>query len=1034
MSHCPSSNNPTVPIADAWTANSARILAFATPTPTPQPVGDVTTTPQNAADDADLSSTLSAIKDTPDRQAMAPYLRTTRNYDNSVTPLDEQHQQGQNDTAEAMALVAQQLAAAPLSNQAQRLSAFQQLHIPLHVLAQQDARPERWCGNGHNEEIGGTWVEQDEEVDVGPMLLPAAALAATLPATPPGLATPGWGSTPTHTDTPGSSPLSFDWDSPTPTGRRTKTGEAIQAGRGYSDPENASTSTVLGGNANALSIATASATETIHVTATNSQTALNTGANLSASGALDLRDYGEAYHGERLCVPLTLDNPPSLRKRAWAGSPNPEDMQRSLQRPRRQEPTNARAPAVVLPSEASNASNPWRSASREAGPGWDRLSRGNGDVFAPVLFSTPTPSTVSSRNNRTLLGQQSALLVARCFPNCTDTHSRTHPDQRTWSEAPNYACHEPTRPTHAPLPMEVDPTPITRVTSSPDVPKRDKGKKKATFLESDDSQAGNDGPGPEEGGWDERELLEACWRSARPLLSDRPRRGPGAIADTPEAGPSRRAEDGVYGEYGASYASQRSMRDERSSHLPPTNWYANRQGNGGLAVSEQQSHGHSHYSREPSGFHPLPNTRAAEFMAQADPTRRIHTPPLTQRPRLAVSEPRHVHEPRPLALGTYYDSRTSLPPRDHDEGDWMRSVDGQTRQSTGIEDPRDDESDYDEDAWQEDGEILPTVLLSDDRPENDLPTEPPRGGFPRIHRDDPETPIRGMAAEWIRVMWADPANTDVFIEVYNYRYSEDDEHNCRVSDLLQWAFEQFSGERGFDVVPPEPAENTSKRSRDRPTIWAIRGLLPRSVARAVSRYVWSFKAITFFAFPRAVTLPSWILMLEGYLTDNVEKIRAAFLRVLREEGMWEWIADMTSRNPDFAGLSAEDAVEEVLGSIRVDTFQLTNGNHIANVHVGRSPTRSMREWRQWVAALRARRYPSFTNGTGRVRCVGGMALHPGKASLARGAGTTRKTIQVSPMDDGHLNGSERETTDIATARGETGTTTASKAPGEEGLD
>ncbi len=289
----------------------------------------------------------------------------------------------------------------------------------------------------------------------------------------------------------------------------------------------------------------------------------------------------------------------------------------------------------------------------------------------------------------------------------------------------------------------------------------------------------------------------------------------------------------------------------------------------------------------------------------------------------------------------------------------------------------DDGPDAGEALWAEEGEIVPSALRADDQLDDDRPTEPPRGGFPRIHRDDPETATRGMATEWIREIWADPPNSDVLVEVFNYRCSEDDVLNRHIAEVLQWAFEQISGEQGFDVVPPEPADNSSRRSRDRPTIWAIRGLSTRSDARAIARGAWSFRAITFFATPRTVTLPSWLFMLEGFLNGNVNKIRAAVLRVLGEESMWDWIAEMVSENPDFAGMThsceiwmrVEDAVSEVLASIRVETFQLTNGNYIANVHVDRSPTRSMREWRRWVAALRARRYPSFTNGTGRVRYI-----------------------------------------------------------------
>ncbi|TFK79003.1 hypothetical protein K466DRAFT_606481 [Polyporus arcularius HHB13444] len=78
---------------------------------------------------------------------------------------------------------------------------------------------------------------------------------------------------------------------------------------------------------------------------------------------------------------------------------------------------------------------------------------------------------------------------------------------------------------------------------------------------------------------------------------------------------------------------------------------------------------------------------------------------------------------------------------------------------------------------------------------------------------------------------------------------------------------------------------------------------------------------------------------------------------------------MIRANPDFAGWDVDEAVDEVLNSLRVETFQLSNGSYVANIFITRLPTRSMRQWRRWVANLRSRRYPSFAIGTGRVRYI-----------------------------------------------------------------
>ncbi|TFK80487.1 hypothetical protein K466DRAFT_473562, partial [Polyporus arcularius HHB13444] len=256
----------------------------------------------------------------------------------------------------------------------------------------------------------------------------------------------------------------------------------------------------------------------------------------------------------------------------------------------------------------------------------------------------------------------------------------------------------------------------------------------------------------------------------------------------------------------------------------------------------------------------------------------------------------------------------------------------------------------------------------------------PHDGFPVVHRDDPDSAIRGMANDWIREIWSDRPGTSLFVDIFNYKYTEEDAHNRRVADTLRRAIEFASEEADFDVVPPEPEEGRHLRARDLPTTWAIRGLTQQGTARVLARSTWSFAAISFTVAPRSAAIPSWLFMLEGFLNDNVRNIRAALMRVLDEAEMREWLERMVAVNPEFTGWDTDDAVQQVLRSLRIETFQLTNGNYITNVYM-RSPTRDPREWRRWVAALRTRRYRSFANGTGRVRyvapCAGcGGVNHP----------------------------------------------------------
>ncbi|KAI0683573.1 hypothetical protein C8T65DRAFT_749462 [Cerioporus squamosus] len=679
----------------------------------------------------------------------------------------------------------------------------------------------------------------------------------------------------------------------------------------------------------------------------------------------------------------------------------------------------------------SDASNPWRSVHREKESERYGLGQGSQCLFVPVAASTPPPRTSLNPDIRTQTGPLFALQEAARLQDYSCPRTHTHGPARGSGSGPasgssrfhlsddarlpNYANSgnhtrltfdngEPGTPpglyngnaahgawlpnsvhtsrhgysalgqgqttsvtgtqgettASSEPPMEIDPATDCDETPMQSRPKKDKGKKRATVQDDDSPAAGARLASPEDDDWEAAALSEARYRSLLQAQTDRARFAQtGNTADANGAGPSRRANVGPRSRHDAP---GRLSRDDLPSRLFPRI-------RTGISPC---GHDESTFvptrgcqpgpPRDRSEFLPLPNTRAARYVADFNHARTMRTPPLTQRPAL------------PLDTHARSDSRNrgrsaALSQDPRNETEFLQGDDRQ-RSARESESEEDDEvDDQMEGVWREEGEIIPSALCSDDLVDEDWPTDIPSGGFPTIHRDDPETSIRGMATDWIREVWRDPANTDILLEVYNYQYSEEDEHNRRISNLLQSNLSLIAGESGFNVVPPEPASSSSRRSRDRPSMWAVRGLSPRGVARALARSAWSFKTISFLTFPRAATLPSWLFMLEGFLNGNTDKIRAAVLRVLGEESMREWIAEMASTNPEFAGWPADEAVDEILDSLRVDTFQLSNGNLVANIYILRSPTRSMKQWRRWVASLRSRRYPSFTSGTGRVRYI-----------------------------------------------------------------
>ncbi|KAI0716019.1 hypothetical protein C8T65DRAFT_694499 [Cerioporus squamosus] len=703
---------------------------------------------------------------------------------------------------------------------------------------------------------------------------------------------------------------------------------------------------------------------------------------------LDSEDSRAWYHGKQACMIPRLDDARNARKRLWTGSPDPEDALRGRRRQRQSIATPPRQGGGGGLSGSFDVynRNPWGSV---GGQGIrTRVNRDTENAFAPVAVSTPAPATVHDRNGPPLTFNFGPRTASRMPESRPDASSPPDPNStpRTTHRQDEYGRIEDRSLTPVPRNrrMDIDPVPEnTRSDSAPAEPKRDKGKARALSPDAEQGEASTPLPDRMDGGWSEQELLEARQRSLRHAVEDRSGTGRHPLTDSrwagnfPSASQPRAGPSGTQGQNASRVdgagTSERTLREDRTSHVSRSTRLSGRPrdentpyvyGFAPRTPHRQTNDASGRSRRYPSEYIPAPNTRAAQHMA-GWPDARMHnaSPPLSQR------------SPLSRIPGLQRSPARNSRPRD---GDRSGPRDRVTRDSVPVlydmQMPADEEAnpevlEDDLPGWHlEDGEVIPAALAAEDLEDEEEPTDVPEGGFPIVHRDDPETSLAGMARDWTREVWSDPPLSDVLVEVYNYQYSEEDTFNRRVADNITRHFEGITGEEGFDVVPPEPEEGLRLRARELPTMWAVRGLSPRGVARATARSVWSFPSMTFFTSPRVVSIQTWLFMVEGFLRGDDQKIRAAILRVLGEEEMMEWLERMIGANPDFAGWPLERAVQEVVSSLRVDTLQLGNGNFVSNIHM-RSPTRDVREWRRWVAHLRSRRYRSFSIGTGRVRPV-----------------------------------------------------------------
>ncbi len=262
---------------------------------------------------------------------------------------------------------------------------------------------------------------------------------------------------------------------------------------------------------------------------------------------------------------------------------------------------------------------------------------------------------------------------------------------------------------------------------------------------------------------------------------------------------------------------------------------------------------------------------------------------------------------------------------------------------------------------------IPTILTAA-APEVDHPMPADLRVSHTVHRDDPEAIIRGISRRWAGAIWGDPPRTTVLLEAFNFAYTSSIQANRLMVETLQQAVYVIAGATAVSIVPPEVEVASTWRARDAPRVWAVRGLTPQQEEALLSRFPWSFRAISFFPYKRAVAPDTWLFALEGFFDENHDAIRLAVRAVLEEPEQWMQLVSLTRDHPDLRQLSDSDRANTILDSIVIKTWRLSNLNVVANVYV-EPPTRDIPKWREWAGPLRTRTYGNFINGTGVVRRV-----------------------------------------------------------------
>ncbi|TFK82166.1 hypothetical protein K466DRAFT_568582 [Polyporus arcularius HHB13444] len=293
---------------------------------------------------------------------------------------------------------------------------------------------------------------------------------------------------------------------------------------------------------------------------------------------------------------------------------------------------------------------------------------------------------------------------------------------------------------------------------------------------------------------------------------------------------------------------------------------------------------------------------------------------------------------------------------------------GRAEDLMDYEDTPEAEASYEE--WTGPGArgAIPTAVVRDEGFE-DMPVavNDPHDRRWIVHFEDPESPLTGLSADFIRIVWRGKEPTVVFT-VFNYKYTENGAINRHIEAAVTNMTTVLTGETGFRVIPLDPERGRKLQLRELPFVWAIRGLSEAGVWEMVKTRIATSKGVTILTHSRTLNNPCWVCGLDGFLRPDAEDIKKTVMTALRSAYMVRRLTDLTRSNAALDHVQMERCVEHILRSLDIKVVTTRDGEYVAHVYIT-PPTDNVDAWREWAEEVRTHRFNAFICGAGMARRV-----------------------------------------------------------------
>ncbi|KAL7280529.1 hypothetical protein ACG7TL_005461 [Trametes sanguinea] len=234
----------------------------------------------------------------------------------------------------------------------------------------------------------------------------------------------------------------------------------------------------------------------------------------------------------------------------------------------------------------------------------------------------------------------------------------------------------------------------------------------------------------------------------------------------------------------------------------------------------------------------------------------------------------------------------------------------------------------------------------------DITALPPKGELPTVEKGSPDDRFRHIPQRAMDLWKCALEGSTCMIVVYGQTRT-DTKTTTELTNKLVRIFQKITEEAPPGFMPPGPPPQ-GVPWRDVTLTWLVEDLSPRASRLLVKQGLWSTLELTFFAYDLDLSIPTFLLALEGFTQIRPTFVASIVKDVLNQNPALAGIEALTVSNPKFAGRSPKEGAEEVVESVHVTMCRINEDDEasllVAYVYMN-SPTHDPSLWGPWRDSL-----------------------------------------------------------------------------------